>query len=123
MAHARIVYPDRPSQPFRYYADGREVTKEEFDRLFPSRSLKEISPQVLMETSKAWPRESDAWGCGAGQKEKAEATYAKLGVPTEMVSDGHGGYSAKILNNEHQRKLLKATRMHNTQGGYGGVAG
>lgn len=120
MAHARIIY----GNPIRFYADGVEVTEERFNELFPKRSMRQINPpQVLMETSKAWPRLSDAWGVGAGQKAKAEEVYAKLGVPTEMVPDGHGGYSAKILNNEHQRKLLKATKMHNCDAGYGGIAG
>ena len=119
MARGQITY----GSPFRYYVDGIEVTKEAFDVAFPSHPIKEIAPQALMETSKAWPRLSDSFGVGKGQKEKAEETYRKLGVPTEMVPDGGGGYSAKILNNEHQRKLLKATGRHNLDGGYGQVTG
>lgn len=125
MARGRIIVSDDPygNRPNRYFVDDREVTKAEYDRVFPSHKIKEIMPQVLMETSRSWPRKSDAWGVGSGQKEKAEATMAKLGVPTEYVSDGSGGYSAVIRNNEHQRKLLKATKMHNLDGGYGTITG
>lgn len=125
MARGTIIYSDDPrgKRPNRYFLDGKEVKQAEYDAAFPSHPIKDIAPQVLMETSGAWPRLSDAWGVGAGQKTKAEEVYAKLGVPTEMVSDGAGGFSAKILNNEHQRKLLKATGMHNLDGGYNQAAG
>lgn len=119
MARGTITYGAK----FQYFVDGKEVTREEFDRVFPSHPVREIRPQALMETSKAWPRKSDALGVGRNQKEKAEATMAKLGVPTEYVPDGCGGYSALIRNNEHQRNLLKATGMHNNDGGYGQVTG
>jgi hypothetical protein len=116
----RIVY----GKPTKYFVDGREVTKKEFDAKTPHHDIKEaVGVQTLMETSKAWPRKSDAFGVGANQKEKAEEAYKKLGVPTEMVPDGSGGYSALIRNNAHQRDLLKACKMHNRDGGFGGITG
>lgn len=118
----RIVY----STPPKYFIDGNEVTEETFNASCPKKSvsglLKEV-PNALMETSKAWPIISDAWGVGKKQKKQAEETMAKLGVPTEYVSDGHGGYSAVVRNNQHKRELMKATRTHNTQGGYGTITG
>jgi hypothetical protein len=117
MARGTVIY----GKKIRYFIDQVECTREEFDERFPPKPIE--VPNALMETSKAWPRLSDSWGVGKGQKEKAEETMRKLGVPTEYVPDGSGGYSAKILNNEHQRKLLKATGMHNNDGGYGQVTG
>lgn len=122
MARFRIIY----STPPKYYIDGNEVVESVFNALCPKKPisglLKEV-PQTLMQTSKAWPRISDAWGVGKKQKKQAEETMAKLGVPTEYVPDGGGGYSAVIRDNQHQRDLLKATRMHNNEAGYGQVTG
>ena len=109
----KIVY----GKPIRYFVDGVEITEKEYRKRFPK---PKVLPRVqaLMETSKAWPRKSDAFGVHPKQKEKAEAFYAKLGVPTEIDSDG----CAIIRNNAHQRDLLKARGWHNNDGGYGGVA-
>lgn len=122
MARGTVIY----GKKLRYFVDGKEVTQKVYDKTFPPRPIEEIvggPPTTLMQTSKSWPRLSDAYGVGKGQKQKAEETMKKLGVPTEYVPDGSGGYSAKILNNEHQRNLLKATGMHNNHGGYGQVTG
>jgi hypothetical protein len=121
MSSGKITY----GNPIRYYVDGQEVDKAKFDERFPNHPIKGHAPQALMETSKAWPRLSDAYGIGGGpgRKEAAEARMAKLGVPTEYVPDGSGGYSAVIRNNAHQRDLLKATGMHNLDGGYGSITG
>ena len=122
MARGTIVYP--VNGPSIYKVDGNEVTKEVFDATFPSHPVSDLTlPNVMPETSKAWPMLSDAWGVGKGQKEKAEEVFAKLGVPTEFVPDGAGGYSAKVLNNEHKRRLHKATATHHNDGGYGQVTG
>ncbi len=122
MARGRIIY----GQSRRFFVDDREVTQAEFDEAFPSRpigQLLKVEPNALMETSKAWPRMSDALGVGKGQKQKAEEVFAKKGVPTEFVPDGSGGYSAVIRNNAHQRDVLKAMGMHNNDAGYGQVTG
>ncbi len=125
MSRFRVVY----SKPPKFYVDGNEVAEKVFNALCPKKPvaglLKEV-PQTLMQTSKSWPRVSDAFGVGAKQKAKAEAMMAKLGVPTEYVPDrpdGQGGYSAVIRDNQHQRDLLKALKMHNNEAGYGQVTG
>lgn len=113
---ARIVY----SKPPRYYLDGKEVSKREFDKNTPSHDpLDGDCATAFKESSKAWPRLSDGWGVGAGQKEEAEAMYAKKGVPTELRPDGAGGYLAVIRNNAHGRELNKAFKRHNNHGGFG----
>jgi hypothetical protein len=122
MAAGKITY----GNPIRYYVDGKEVTKSKFDEVFPGHPVKGDCRRrinTLMETSKAWPRLSDALGVGAGQKEKAEELYRKKGVPTEFVPDGCGGYSAVMRNNAHQRDVLKALGMKNNDGGYGSITG
>lgn len=123
MSAGRITY----GKPFRYYVDGVEVTEERFHEVFPSHRVRgdkrARSINTLMETSKAWPRKSDALGVCKGQKEQAEAVMKKLGVPTEYVPDGAGGYSALIRNNAHQRDILKATGQVNYDGSYGQITG
>lgn len=120
MARGTIIYGGKKN---RYLLEGRPVTKKVFDKAFPSLPIKDIRPNVNMETSGAWPRLSDALGVGKGEKAKAEEVFRKKGVPTEFVPDGSGGFSAKILNNEHQIKVLKALGMHNNDGGYMQTAG
>lgn len=122
MARGTVIY----GKKIRYFVDGKEVTQKVYDKTFPSRPMKEVlgvAPQTLMETSKSWPHLSNAFGVGKGQKKKGEALYHKLGVPTELVSDGHGGYDAVIRNNAHQRDLQKALGYHNNHAGYGSVTG
>ncbi len=120
MASGKITY----GNPIRYYVEGKEVAKAEFDKVFPGHPVKGGRvPNTLMETSKAWPRLSDALGVGAGEKAKAEEVFRKKGVPTEFVPDGGGGYSAVMRNNAHQRDVLKALGMHNNDAGYGQVTG
>jgi hypothetical protein len=60
-------------------------------------------------TGKAgWPRESDALGVHPSQVEEAHAEAAALGVPTEFTKNG----SAVVRDQQHQRRLGKALRMH-----------
>jgi hypothetical protein len=124
MARGKVVYGQTVRQPNRYFIDDKEVAKAKFDAAFPSHPIEGgLCPMAMMETSKSWPRISDAWGVGKGQKNKAEEVFRKRGVPTEFVSDGAGGFSAVIRNNAHQRDLQKAFGRHNNDGGYGQVTG
>lgn len=124
MSRGRVIYGNLYGQPRQYFIDGVECTEAEFNKRFPPKPISAGNlPNVNMETSASWPRLSDALGVGKGQKAKAEEVFRKKGVPTEFVPDGAGGYSAKILNNAHQIKVLKALGMHNKDGGYQQTAG
>lgn len=120
----KIIYGSRKN---RYFIDDKEVTEKAFHKRFPSNKItgddRTRSIATLMETSRSWPRKSDAFGVGRRQKKKMEDLCRKKGVPTEYVPDGAGGYSALVRNNAHQRDLLRAFGMHNRDGGYGQVTG
>lgn len=108
----------------RYLIDGEEVSKKAFDAVFPDKPIcGRALPNTLMETSKSWPRMSDALGVHSSQVAKAEAQAARLGVPTEFVKEGKHAGAAIIRDNAHQRDLMKALGHHNTDGGYGQVTG
>jgi len=121
MARAKIVWGSRGKKS--YFADDKPVSKAEFDRLFPTKIEDLIRTQTpintLMNTSAAWPRNSDALGCHPNQKEAAQAESIRLGVPTEYTSDG----KAVLRDGAHQRDFMKALKMHNRDGGYGGISG
>lgn len=102
----------------------KECTEEEFDAAFPAKIkdlLKTQTPQnTLMQTSKAWPRKSDALGVHPSQKAAAEAQSINFGVPTEF--DGKTG-QAILRDNAHQRELQKAMGWQNNDAGYAQVTG
>lgn len=112
----KIVY----AKPNRYYIDGEEVTKKVFDNACPKRDPITEQAVVLMESSKSWPRKSDAVGVGRNQIDAMQALLIKKGVPTEF--DRKTG-QAIVRNNAHQRDILKALGYHNNEGGYGQITG
>lgn len=107
----------------RYFIDDVEVSKKEYDKNFPSKG-KEIlnlgvAATTLMETSKSWPRLSDAMGVNPNQREEAQRKSIEQGVPTEFTKDGR----AVIRNNAHQRDLQRALGMVNNNAGYNQITG
>ncbi len=113
----KIVY----GNPIRYYVDGNEVSKEEFDEAFPTKPLTyKKCATTLMETSNAWPMRSNSLGVHPKQCKEAEAFAAKLGVPTEF--DKKTG-EAIFRNNAHKRDFAKAHHYPNRDGGFGTITG
>ena len=125
MARARIVFGTRGKN--RYYVDDKLVTKAEFDKVFPTKIddlLATQTPQAtLMQTSKAWPKCSNAISGHGEQKAEMEAHAAKMGVPTEYRIDETGRAQAVLTSSAHQRDLCKALGYVNLSGGYGQITG
>jgi hypothetical protein len=107
-----------------YFADGKEVTKAEFDELFPTK-IKDLLKKgqcatTLMQTSGAWPRKSLAAGVHPSQVEEAYQESVRLGCATQY--DRKTG-RAIIESNGHQIRFNKAMGLINNDGGYNQVAG
>lgn len=96
----------------RYFLDGKEVSKKEFDRAFPDQAL-DVAPSCV--SCSAWPLISDGAGVHPKQRAEAEALARKLGVPTEFTSAG----SAVFRDRDHRKRFLKAHHMRDNDGGYG----
>lgn len=110
MATYKITY-DRGGQRV-YMIDSREVTREEFDRILPS---KPIAVPGAAHTPGAWPMVSEAMGVQPDQIAEAAAHARSNGVPTEFTPDGR----AIVRDRKHRRDLLRLYRYHDKQGGYG----
>ncbi len=104
----------------RYYVNGEEVTKAEFDVICPSKPLHAgVPPATLMQTSAAWPLLSDSMGCDPTQIDHFQNDSIKRGVPTEFDKEGR----AIFLSNAHKRDYAKAYGYPNRDGGYGQITG
>lgn len=125
MARGRVTVGSRGK--FHYFVEGVEVSKEEYDAAFPKKIDDLLATQIpqatLMQTSKAWPKCSNAISGHAEQKAEMEAHAAKIGVPTEYRIDKTGRAQAVLTSSAHQRDLSKALGYVNLDGGYGQITG
>lgn len=96
----------------RYYIDGREVTKAEFDIAFPDQPLRH---DALVGTAWSRPIVSDALAVHPRQVQEAMASAAAKGVPTEFLPDGR----PILRDRAHRKAYLKAYNFHDRNGGYG----
>lgn len=96
----------------RYFLDGREVAKAEFDAAFPDKPLSAGGECSLSATP---PHVSE--GLSVHPRQVAEATESakRRGVPTEFLPDGR----PVMRSRAHQKAYLKAYNFHNRDGGYG----
>lgn len=104
---------------FTYYIDDKEVSEKEWKKTCRGMNLGNVAT-TMMQTSKSWPKKSDALGVHPKQIDEAQAMSIKLGVPTEF--DRETG-QAIMRDNAHQRDFLKAHGYHNRDGGYGQITG
>ena len=111
MATAKtIVTYSRDGTP-TYMIDGKAVTKDEFDRILPS---KPIAVPGKAHLPGAWPMISEAMGVMPDQIAEASAHAKAGGVPTEFTPDGR----AILRDRSHRRELMKLYRFHDNHGGY-----
>ncbi len=96
-----------------YWIDNRQVTKEEFDEVFPDKPLNGQAPYG--PPTKGWPIHSDALGYHPKQIPEAIAHLEKLGVPTEIDPLGR----PVLRDRDHRRRVMKALHVHDNDGGYG----
>lgn len=119
---SKIVIGSRGSM--KYFIEDKEVTREEFRAVSRGWVDGGPPPNTLMQTSKAWPRFSNAMGVDSTQKESAEAYCKKMGVPTEFVIDPKTRTARpRLENSAHQRNLQKMYGYHNNDSGYGQITG
>jgi len=100
----------------KYYLDGREVSKGEFDREIPDKSLSDGDFGAATGRS-TQSKLSDALAVHPDQVREASEDARMRGVPTEFHEDGR----MVVRSRAHQKAYLKAygSRWFNKDGGYG----
>lgn len=95
-----------------YFLDGQEVTEAEFWAAMPEPVQDDGDGTGLT----GWkPIHSDALGYHPSQRIEAMEHLKKIGVPTYVDRIGR----PVLESRSHRRKLLKALRHHDNNGGYG----
>lgn len=100
-----------------YLVDGKEVSQEEYDRLFAEEkaALPKIKPaRMVGKRGHGWPMKSTALGVNPVQRKAAMAQADALGVPTHFDSEGR----AELRDRAHRNKLVRALGYHDRDGGY-----
>lgn len=108
---ARHIF-GRGRQPDQYLLDGREVTKEEYDRALPDKPMGGQAPCFFK------PLESDALAVHPDQVKEATADAARKGVPTDFLADGR----PVLRTRKHRAAYLKAYGFFDRDAGYGDPA-
>ena len=108
----RIVYR---TDGDHYFVDNREVTKEEFDILFPDAPSDESTGEPGSSLCGWKPIVSDALAVHPRQVEEATLDAAKKGCPTEFLPDGR----PILTSRSHRKQYLKSYGFHDRRGGYG----
>ena len=94
----------------RYYIDGKEVTRREFNLSFPDRPIGNGSGLM------GWkPLHSVALGVHPAQITEAVADAKAKGVPTEFDTEGDPVFTSR----RHRKEYLKAYGFRDRNGGYG----
>lgn len=99
----------------RYILDGREVTEDEYRKVYPA---PELGTGAFMDSvsCSAWPMLSDGMAVHPLQIEEARKSAEAKGVPTDFnPEDGR----AIFRDRDHRRRYLKAYGVHDNHGGYG----
>jgi hypothetical protein len=95
----------------RYYIDGKEVTKAEFDVAFPPKPIGDGAGLI------AWkrPLRSRALAVHPKQVQQANARSERMGLGVHYEPDG----TAVLPTRNIRKNLMKAEAMHDNEGGYG----
>lgn len=100
----------------RYFRDGEEITKAEYEKALPSKIKEVIAAGTNAGTlSSCWPMVSD--GCGVHPRQIQEATERNKRNGVNVTYDSRG--CAIIPNRTERKKLLRLEGMHDRSGGYG----
>jgi hypothetical protein len=115
MSKATIIY----GRKNRYLIDGKEVTRAEFDRAFPTKIQDLLDSGIVPDghRSQCWPQASRALGVHPSQVNDQMAHAKKMGVPTSFDKTGKPiftsrGHRAEYLKHVDQRRV-------DYDGGYG----
>lgn len=109
---ARHVY-GRGGSPDRYYLDGKEVTREEYQQSVPDVPLDFSNGAPSLCPFK--PIISDALAVHPTQIKEAMERDKKHGLSVEYLPDGR----PKLDGRDKRRRMLKSLNFHDNHGGYG----
>jgi hypothetical protein len=96
----------------RYFLDGVEVTKEEFDEAIPELPLGD-GPGG--HSPSCWPMVSEAMAVHPKRVEEAIANARAKGVPTDFDPMGR----PILVSRAHRKAYNHAYGVHDNNGGYG----
>jgi hypothetical protein len=100
----------------RYYYFGKEVAKEEYDRLVEEHRPPQISGGVNGTSFVGWrPFYSEAMAYHPRQIPKAREHLEKHGAGTEIDNKGR----PLIKSRQHRNQLMRLNGVHDNDGGYG----
>lgn len=114
---AWIVYTSRGKE---YYIEGRgQVSREEFDRLVPSREeageMAQGGQPPFCAHPTCWPMRSEALAVHPSQVEEANERNRRHGIATRYEPDG----TAVIPTRGDRKRLLRLEGFVDRNGGYG----
>lgn len=95
-----------------YWIDGREVSKGQFKKAFPDRSLEGNGDCIT-----AWKRPilSDALAVHRSQIAEVSELYRQQGVNVDHLEDGR----PVIRDRGQRREMMRIRGVHDNNGGYG----
>ena len=97
-------YAVKRGNDWHYFLNGREVTKEEYEKDFPP--LRGEGSPALHCWKK--PMLSDAMAVHSEQIEEVAALDKAKGVPTSYLEDGR----PIITSEDHKRRLMRSRGLH-----------
>ena len=111
----KVVY----GNPVRYYLDGREVSREQYDAASPKGRLRELfaaGRAAKSQTTTCWPMRSDALACHPKQAAAITERNKRHGVTgVHYEKDG----TCVIADRGARKALLALEGLHDNHGGYG----
>jgi hypothetical protein len=111
--------PDRPGftrKALHYFLGDRRVTKEEYDRRFPSKLAELFAGELLAaHGTTCWPMRSEALAVHPSQVQEANERAKRHGLGTRYEADG----TAVIPSRDERKKLLRLEGFFDKAGGYG----
>ncbi len=111
---ARVIY----GRTNKYFVEGKEVTKEEFDEVVTQKPFIPGKPPRASSLT-AWPMTSAGAGVHPEQIDEAEATNKRMGDNVRYVREGENAGDAIFTDRGQRRDHLKNIRLFDKDGGYG----
>lgn len=98
----------------RYFVEGKEVSREEFDSAFPDHRIEPGDVCGAGHQPSAWPLCSEGAAVHPDQIPEATESAKNKGVPTSFTSDGCPIFTSR----QHRKEYLRAYKMRDHDAGY-----
>jgi hypothetical protein len=98
-----------------YFLGGREVTKKEYERVYPPPKL---GASAEMPGQWTRPTLSDSMGVHSSQIDEAEARNKRHGIAITYVREGENIGAAIVPSRAEQRKLMKVMGLRDNNAFY-----